>query len=77
MVGFYACNKIWWRKAFKATQIRDKEKFQKCKNHNIDLLYFTYDKKDIPDNYFSEIMYDVEILKEKISLLINIKNGSR
>ena len=74
---FMPVTKFGGEKGFKATQIRDKEKLQKCKNHNIDLLYFTYDKKDIPDNYFSEIMYDVEILKEKISLLINIKNGSR
>ena len=52
---------------------RDKKKFELCKEHNIELLYFTYEKNLNTDNYF-EFVYknDVELLNIILNKNLNI-----
>ena len=49
---------------------RDKEKYNECKSKNIKLLYFTFDKKTIPDMYIDTVYYKFEDLCDKIDLII-------
>lgn len=45
-------------KEFYKTCRRDENKYHKCLENNIKLLYFTYDKRDIPIKYHSIIFTD-------------------
>lgn len=53
-------------KGYEDIQERDKIKYDKCINNDIKLLYFTYDKRNVPSNYLSEIFTDENELLNKI-----------
>ena len=49
---------------------RDIKKYEECKNAGIKLLYFTFDKKTIPDNYIERVYSSFNDLCDEIDLLI-------
>lgn len=57
-------------KEFLKCSERDIEKFNECKNNNIKLLYFTFNKKTIPDNYIDYVYYSFEDLCDIIDIYI-------
>ena len=61
---------------FKHMQKLDKEKNKKCINNNCKLLYFAYDKRDIPDTYFDKVYTNEEELIAEIQKIINLKSST-
>jgi predicted RNA-binding protein YlxR (DUF448 family) len=50
--------------------IRDKEKYDECKNNNVNLLYFSYEKYVDFSNFFDKVILNEEELLEKINEII-------
>ena len=59
--------KIWGgEKNFKQIAKRDLLKWEESVNNDIKLYYFTYNQKDIPEKYFTNIISDVNVLINEI-----------
>ena len=67
---------IIFKTKFKEQLIIDKEKYNWCKNNNIEIIYFTYEnyKKLIP---FDEILYKNNIYFKTIDILNYINNHGK
>lgn len=62
------------RHSLKHQKELDEIKFIKCKEHNVELLYFTFDKQYENIDYFSKIYVNIKDLIEKIQYIINNYN---
>lgn len=66
---FISISRFGGAEEFNKTTERDKIKFEKCKTNGIEIVYFTYDKRDIPKNYLNQIFtnkYDlINYIKRK------------
>ena len=62
------------RHSLKHQQELDEQKFNKCKEHNVKLLYFTFDKQYENIDYYSKIYVNIKDLIEKIQYIINNYN---
>ena len=49
----------------------DKEKFEECKKNGVNILYFSYEKYNMPIDYFCKIYDDENDLINKIKNIIN------
>ena len=67
---FIPVSKFGGEEGFKNVIDRDIKKFQECNENGIKILYFTYSKKEIPIDYFSEVISDINVLIERIKFLI-------
>ncbi len=62
------------RHSLKHQKELDEKKFNKCKEHNVTLLYFTFDKQYENIEYYSKIYVNIKDLIEKIQYIINNYN---
>ena len=71
---FISVTKFGGLKTLEETQKRDLKKYEECVKNDINLLYFTYNIKEKPEKYISNIFTNFNELKEEINSLINKKN---
>lgn len=49
----------------------DIDKYNECVSNDITILYFSYERHTIPDNYFAKVYWDMNEFKNKILMVIN------
>lgn len=67
---FQAVNLFGGEEKFLRTQLLDNEKYKECVDNNIKLLYFSYEKSAVPQDYIDTVFIDEEEFIEKIKNLI-------
>ena len=68
---FHPVNKFGGYEALIKQIKLDKEKYKNCQDNNINLLYFTFTKRDVPTNYIDKVYTDFEELCAKIDEIIS------